>query len=153
MPLNAAELFKGAAIFVAVALVPVLIWLLFNVILIAVGAILIAILLTLGAELLTRYVKFPRGIALVISGLIIISIVGSAGYLFGTRATAQLQEDLQLANQAVDDIRASLQGSAFGKLILSHAQGNNFSLTTVVTGVFSISLSFLSALGVAVFGA
>jgi predicted PurR-regulated permease PerM len=152
MPLSAAELFKGAAIFVAVALVPVLIWLLFSVILIAVGAILIAILLTLGAQPLTRRVKFPRGIALVISGLIIVSIVGSAGYLFGTRAAAQLQEVLQLANQAVDDIRAGLQGSDFGKLILSHMQGNNFSLTNVVTGVFSFSFSFLSALVIAVFG-
>jgi predicted PurR-regulated permease PerM len=152
MPLGAAELFKRAAIFVAVALVPLLVWLLFNVILIAVGAVLIAILLTLVAEPLTRWLKFPRAIALAISGVIIISIVGAAGYLFGTRAAAQLQEVLQLANQAVDNIRASLQSSDFGKLILSHVQGGNFSLTNIVTSVFSLSLSFLTALVIAVFG-
>ena len=152
MPLGAAELFKRAAIFVAVALVPVLIWLLFNVILIAVGAILIAVLLTLVAEPLTRWLKFPRAIALVISGVIIISIVSAAGYLFGTRAVGQLQQVLELANQAVDMIRTSLEASDFGKLILSHIQGGNFSLTSIVAGVFSISLTFLTALVIAVFG-
>ena len=152
MPLSAAEIFKRAAIFVAIALVPVLVWLLFSVILIAMGAILIAILLTLGAEPLTRWLKFPRVIALAISGLIIIGIVGSAGYLFGTRAAAQLQQVLQLANQAVESIRASLQGSDFGQLILSHIEGSNFSLTNVVTGIFSVSLTFLTALAIAVFG-
>jgi predicted PurR-regulated permease PerM len=152
MPLSAAELFKRTAIFVAVVLVPVLVWLLFSVILIAMGAILIAVVLTLGAEPLIRWLKFPRAVALVISGLIIISIVGAAGFLFGTRAAAQLQQVLQLANDAVDSIRASLQGSDFGKLILSHVEGGNFSLTNLVAGVFSVSLSFLTALVIAIFG-
>jgi predicted PurR-regulated permease PerM len=152
MPLNAAELFKRTAIFVAVALVPVLVWLLFDVILITMGAILIAILLTLGAEPFTRWLKLPRAIGLVISGVIIVSIVGVAAYLFGTRVVAQLQQVLHLANQAVENIRMSLQGSELGKLILSHVQGANFSLTNVVTGLFSVSLSFITALVIVVFG-
>jgi hypothetical protein len=44
MPLSAAELFRRTVIFVAIALVPVLVWLLFDVILIAMGPILIATL-------------------------------------------------------------------------------------------------------------
>jgi predicted PurR-regulated permease PerM len=152
MPLSAAELFKRTAIFVAVALVPVLVWLLFDVILIAVGAILIAILLTLGAEPFTRWFKLPHTVALVISGCFIISIFGLGAYLFGTRAVAQLQQVLHLANQAVDNITTSLQGSELGKLILSHVQGGNFSLANVVTGVFSVSLSFITALVIVVFG-
>jgi len=152
MPLDAAELFKRTAIFVAVALVPVLVWLLFDVILVAMGAILIAILLTLGAEPFTRWLKFPRGIALVISGFIIVSIVGAAAYLFGTRVVTQLQQVFHLANQAVENIRTSLQGSELGKLILSHVQGADFSLTHVVTGLFSVSLNFITALVIVVFG-
>jgi predicted PurR-regulated permease PerM len=152
MPPDAAELFKRTAIFVAVALVPVLVWLLFDVILIAMGAILIAILLSLGAEPFTRWLKLPRAIALVISGCIIVSIVGMAAYLFGTRVAAQLQQVLHLANQTVDNIRTSWQGSELGKLILSHVQGANFSLTNLVTGVFSVSLSFITALVIVVFG-
>jgi predicted PurR-regulated permease PerM len=152
MPLNAAELFKPTAIFVAIALVPVLVWLLFDVILIAIGAILVAILLTLGAEPFIRWLKLPRAIALVISGLIIVSIVGVAAYLFGTRAIAQLQQVLHLANQAVNNIRTSLQDSELGKLILSHVEGANFSLTNLVRGLFSVSLSFITALVIIVFG-
>lgn len=146
------ELFKRAAIFVAVALVPVLVWLLFNVILVTTGAILIAIVLTLGAEPLTRCLKLPRAIALVISALIIIGIVGAAGYLFGTRAATQLQQVLELTNQAVDGIRAGLQDSDFGKLLLSLMRGNDFSLTNVLTGVFSFGFSFVTALVIAVLG-
>jgi predicted PurR-regulated permease PerM len=152
MPLSAAELFKRTAIFVAVALVPVLVWLLFDVILITIGAILVAILLTLGAEPFTRWFKFPRAIALIISGCIIVSIVGVAAYLFGTRAVAQLQQVLHLANQSVDNIRAGWQGSELGRLLLSHVQGANFSLTNVVTGLFSVSLAFITALVIVVFG-
>src|SRR5579871_3587066 len=152
MPLSAAEIFKRSAIFVAVALVPVLVWLLFDVILISIGAILIATLLTLGAEPLIRWLKLGRGMALVISTLVIISIVAAAGYLFGTRAFAQLHEVMQRTNQAIDSIRASLQGSDFGKLILSHVQASNLSLTNVVTGVFSVSLNFLAGLVFVVFG-
>ncbi len=152
MPLSAAEIFKRSAIFVAVALVPVLVWLLFDVILISIGAILIATLLTLGAEPLIRWLKLGRGMALVISTLVIISIVAVAGYLFGTRAFAQLHEVMQRTNQAIDSIRASLQGSDFGKLILSHVQASNLSLTNVVTGVFSVSLNFLAGLVFVVFG-
>ncbi len=151
MPLSAGELFKRTAIFVAVALVPVLVWFLFDVILIGMGAILIAILLTLGAEPLERWLKLPRAVALTISGLIIICIVAAAGYLFGTRAFAQLHEVLQRANEAIDSLRTSLQGSDFGKLILSHIQSNNLSLTETITGVFSVSLSFLAALVFTVF--
>src|SRR5262249_1707731 len=138
MPLTADELFKRAAIFVAVALVPVLIWLLFSVILIAMGAILFAVVLTLVAEPLTRRLKFPRAIALVISGLVIITIIGAAGYLFGTRVAAQLQEVLRLANQAVDDIRGGLQSSGFGKLLLSPLGGRERYLTIVVTRGFRV---------------
>jgi predicted PurR-regulated permease PerM len=152
MPLSAAELFKRTAIFVAVALVPVLVWLLFDVVLIAIGAILVAILLTLGAEPFTRWLKLPHAIALIISGCIIVSIIGVAAYLFGTRAVAQLQQVLHLGNETVDNIRTSWQGSELGRLILSHVQGGNFSLTNVITGVFSLSLTFITALVIVVFG-
>jgi predicted PurR-regulated permease PerM len=45
-----------------------------------------------------------------------------------------------------------LQSSDFGKLVLSHVEGSNFSLTNVVTGVFGVRLSFLTGLIIAVFG-
>jgi predicted PurR-regulated permease PerM len=152
MPLSTAELFKRAAIFTAVALVPVLVWLLFSVILMGMGAVLIAVLLNLLAEPLTRWLRFPHGAALFAAGVAITCIVGTAlYYLTGTQAD-QLQDVLQRVQQAVGSIRASLQGSEAGRAILSHVQGESFTVTGIATGVFSISLGFLSALVISVFG-
>ncbi len=151
MPLSTAELLKRTAIFVAVALVPVLVWFLFDVVLMALGAILVATLLSLGAEPFTKWLSFPRAAALLASGLMIACVVGGAGYLTATQA-AQLQEVLQRTQQAIDSIREGLQGSDFGKLVLSHAQADHFTLAAIATGVFRISLTFLTALVISVFG-
>jgi predicted PurR-regulated permease PerM len=150
--LSTADLVKRAAILVAVALVPVLVWLLFGVLLMAMGAALVAILLNLGAEPLTRWLRFPHGAALFASGVIITSLIGIAAYyLVGTQA-AELQDILQRVNQAVDGFRASLHGSEFGRFILSHLQADGFNLGGIATGVFGVSLNFLTALVISVFG-
>jgi predicted PurR-regulated permease PerM len=149
---STAELFKRMAIFVAVALVPVLIWLLFPVILMAMGAVLIAVLLNLLAEPLTRWLRFPHGAAMFASGVTIATIVGAVVYyLAGTQAD-HLQDILQRVHQGVNAIRDSLQGSEIGRFILAHVQGGNFSVTGIATDVFTISLTFLSALVISVFG-
>jgi predicted PurR-regulated permease PerM len=152
MPLSPAELVKLAALVVAVALVPVLVWLLFGVFLMAMGAVLIAILLNLVAEPLTRWLRFPHGAALFASGLIISSILGASVYYLAGMEADQLQDVLQRAQQAVGAIRASLQNSEMGRFILSHMQGESFTVSGLATGVFSISLNFLTALVISVFG-
>jgi predicted PurR-regulated permease PerM len=152
MPLSTAELFKLAAIIVAIALVPALIWLLSGVILMAMGAILVAILLNLGAEPLVRWLRFPHGAALFASGLIIASIVGTALYYVTGPQADQLQDVVQRVHQAIGTIRTSLQGSEIGRTILAQVQGGNFTVTDIATGIFSISLTFLSALIISVFG-
>jgi predicted PurR-regulated permease PerM len=152
MPLSTAELFRRMAIFVAVALVPVLIWLLFSVILMAMGAVLVAVLLNLAAEPLTRLLRFPHGAALFASGVTIACMVGAAVYyLSGTQAD-QLQDIVERVHQAAGTIRAGLQGSEVGRFILAHVEGGSFSVTGIATGVFSISLNFLSALVISIFG-
>jgi predicted PurR-regulated permease PerM len=87
--MTTAEFFKRTLIVLCVALVPVLIWFLFDVILITVGAILIAVLLHLVSAPFTRWGKLPQSFALILSGILIIGIVGSAGYLFGTQIEAE----------------------------------------------------------------
>jgi predicted PurR-regulated permease PerM len=151
MPLSTAELVKRTAIFVAIALVPVLVWQLSGVILVAMGVILVATLLNLGAEPLMRWFRFPRGAALVASGLIIASILGFAGYLAAEEA-AQWQVILERTHQAIDSIQAGLQGSRFGKLILSHVKGDSVTLSGLAAGIFDVSLTFLTALVISVFG-
>jgi predicted PurR-regulated permease PerM len=147
------ESIKRTAIFVVIALVPILVWLLFDVVLIATGAILIALLLWLVAEPFEKWLRLHHRIALVLSALIIVFATAGAGYLFGSHTGAELHEVLTRANEALNGIRANLQESEFGRLILSHVQGSNLSLTDLATSLFSISLTFLGGLVVMVFGA
>ncbi len=71
------DFFKRACIVVAVATIPILIWYLFGVILMVFGAILLAMLLRLGAQPFVRHASLPEGIALALSGLLILVIVGA----------------------------------------------------------------------------
>jgi predicted PurR-regulated permease PerM len=151
--LTTAEFFWRAVIFICVALVPVLIWFLFDVILIVVGAILIAVLLHLVAEPFMRWGKLPEPIALILSGIFIIAVVAGAGYLFGSQIEGEFTDVLQRASDAVAQIMQQLQGSQSGKLMLQHVQGGSgVSLASVVGNVFSVSVRFLEGLVVTVIG-
>jgi predicted PurR-regulated permease PerM len=145
MRTSIAEVVERATLIVVFALVLVLVWFLFDVILIIIGAVLVAVLFQLGAEPLIRYLKCPRGIALSLSGLIIISIVVGAGYLFGSQIGAEFQDVIQRASAAQKSITANLQGSRVGKLVLSHFMGDNLSVTDVLTRLFTVSTSFIEA--------
>jgi predicted PurR-regulated permease PerM len=63
-----------------------------------------------------------------------------------------LQDVVQRANQAVDSLRANLQGSEIGKFILTRVQGDGFTLSALASGVFGISFNFISGLVISIFG-
>ena len=137
--MTTAEFFKRTVIVLCVALVSVLIWFLFDVILIVVGAILIGVLLHLVAEPLIRWCKLPQSLALVVSGILIIGAVGGAAYLFGTQIEAELADVVARASAAATQITTQLRQSTAGKLVLSHIQGGNgFSLPGFVSRIFSV---------------
>src|SRR5579872_1995159 len=135
------EFFKRAVIVVLVALVPVLLWFLFDVILIVIGAILIAVLLRLVAEPFTRWAKLPDAIALVCSGLLTAAVVAGAAYLFGTQVTGELTDVMQRANSAVTGFMQQLQKSPTGNVILQHIKGGGgLSFPSLISSVFSVSI-------------
>jgi predicted PurR-regulated permease PerM len=147
------EFFWRTVIFISVALVPILIWFLFDVILIVVGAILIAVLLRLVAEPFIRWGKLPEPVALILSGAFTIAVVGGAGYLFGSQIEAEFNDVVQRANDALTQIMKQLQGSQSGKLVLAHIQGGSgFSLPSVLGSLFTVSVRFLEGLVVTVIG-
>src|SRR5262249_16446036 len=94
--LTTVEFFTRAVIVVLGALIRVLVW--FDVILIVIGAILVAVLLRLVAEPFTRWLRLPESVGLVCSGLVTVAVVAGAGYLFGTQIDAELTEVVQRAN-------------------------------------------------------
>lgn len=144
--LTTGEFVKRTVIFIAIALVPVLVWFLFDVILISLGAVLIAVLVWLVAEPFLRWGRCPQWLALLISGAIIIGVLGGAAYLFGTRMEGELQDVFSRAGGAVGSLEARMKGSQIGKLILSHVQGaGDISVPSIVSKVFTVSTSFLEA--------
>ena len=152
--MTTAEFFWRAVIFISVALIPVLIWFLFDVILIVVGAILIAALLRLVAEPFVRWGKLPKPIALILSGIFIIAVVVGAGYLFGSQVESEFTDVMQRASEAMTQIMKQLQGSQTGKLVLQHVQGGSgFSVASVLGNIFTVSVRFLEGLIVTVVGA
>jgi predicted PurR-regulated permease PerM len=146
MPTHYAEVLKFSLIFVAVATIPVLIWYLFDAVLIVVGALVLAALLRLGSEPFTNWLGVPQSLALVLSGLLILAFIAGAGFLFGTAVSTQLQEVVQRAGSAEQAIGAALRGSQLGQTLLQHMSGPNLSLTEVLSRFFAISTGFLEAL-------
>ena len=135
------------------AVIYFLIWFLFDVILIVVGAILIAVLLRLVAEPFIRWGKLPEPIALILSGSFTIAVVAVGGYLFGSQIESEFTDVLQRASDAMAQIMKQLQGSQSGKLVLRHIEGGSgVSLPSVLGNVFSVSVRFLEALVVTVIG-
>jgi predicted PurR-regulated permease PerM len=92
----------------------------------------------------------PEGVALIFSGVVILVILGGTGYLFGTRISGELHDVVQRISLATKTIEVSLQGSVFGQLVLSHMNGASFSVTSVLSGIFVLSSTFLEAVVIVV---
>lgn len=153
MQMSYLEFLKRALLFVAVAVLPFLIWYLFGVILMVIGAIILAMLLRLGAQPFVRWLSLPEPIALAISGVVILGVIIGAGYLFGTRITSEFQDVSQRAMSALTDIRHALEGSPYGKFLLEHFSGSDVSVTGVLSGLLKISSRFLEAVVIMIISA
>jgi len=144
------EFTKRSAIFVGLALAPVLVWCLFDVILITVGALLIATLLRLAAAPF-RKIRLPYGLALVFAGLLIVSVISGAGYLFGSSVVSDLGVILARIEEARQSATAIMQGSDFGRTIMRHLASANVPVGQLIGSIFRISAMFPLAILVMIF--
>ncbi len=144
-PMSYVDLLKRALIVIAAAVIPVLVWYLFGVILMAFGAVILAMLLRLVAHPLTRWLSIPEPVALVLSAVLIIVVVGGTGYLFSTRFAGEFQDVLQRASAASGRIEAQMRANPIGSFMLDHISGPKLSITDVVSGVLSTSTTLLEA--------
>lgn len=149
MQVSYVDLLKRTLIIVSVALVPVLVWYLFNVVLITFGAIIFAMLLWLGAEPFIRWLSIREGVALVLSGLIILLIVVTVGVLLGTRVVGQMLDVIQRAGSATSQLQDYLASSDLGKFVLDHFSTGGFSLTGTLTSVLKVSSSLIEGVVIA----
>lgn len=119
----------GAAQLAAFTLAGLLLWRLADVLLMAFGAILTAILLQALARPLTLRFRLPRVLALGLSILALTAVVSGSLWLFGQQVAIQLAALGELAPRAWDAVREPLSGSALGTYVLDdlerlrHADG------------------------------
>jgi len=150
MQVSYIEFLKRALTVVAVVLIPILIWYLFGVILMAFGAVILAMLVRLGAQPFMRWLSAPEPLALAISGLVILVIIGGAAFLFGTHIAGEFQDVVKRVTSASADIRTGLQGSQFGNFLLGHITDSDVSVTGFVSDFVKISTRFLEAVVIVV---
>ncbi len=144
------EYSKRVAILLAMFLAPILVWRLFDVVLITIGAILVGTLLDLGARVFQRLL-LPRALALIASGMLIVGILGGAAYLFGRGVVAEMQDVLQRVEEARHSIAEALHASPLGAVVMTHMQNANVPVAEVLGGLFRVSATFLLAILITVF--
>jgi predicted PurR-regulated permease PerM len=143
MPTSNMDFLKRTLIVVAVAVIPVLIWYLFGVVLIAFGAIILSMLLRLVAQPLMRWPGLPEWLALIVAGIVILGVILGTGYLFGSHLTGQFQDVMQRTTSATAAIEQSMRQTALGNYVLQHLTSGNFSLADILSGVIKVSTTFL----------
>jgi predicted PurR-regulated permease PerM len=132
------EFVLRSAIFIALALAPFLIWLLFNVIVLATGAVLVATLIHLVATPFLK-IRLPRGVALALSGLLIASIIGGTFYLFGRTMAGEFHDVLRRAEQTADAISLEITRSGLSDYLPS-SFAENISLSGLIGRSFTVSI-------------
>jgi len=142
--------FQRSLLVLVIVLAPILIWYLFDIILIIMGAILVAILIQLVAEPFTAWLKLPPTAALALSTIVIVVVFGGAGYAFGTRISGELQDVIQRASSGQNSIVDAIRHSDLGNFALSHIQAQQFSLADIIKGAFSLSAGLIEGIVVIV---
>lgn len=143
------EFVNRTAIAIALASLPFLAWYLRDFILVLLGSLLVAMLLELVSEPFVRWCRVPAGLALALSGILVLVVIGGSVYLFGTQLTSELQDVVSRGDTAIKTITDTLQHSQLGKLVLSHLEGESFSLTGFFGSLLTLSARFLEALIIA----
>lgn len=140
---------KGFAFFIALALFAFL-YLFFGVFILAFSAVLIAVLLTVLARPIRRRLRLHNWAALALAGLLLLGLMGVAGYLFGTRLAYDIQDVVARMELAQHEIRVKLGSSPLGNLVLSHLGSNGIPVSKIIASIFSISASVIAGVVVSV---
>lgn len=148
-----AERFLGRVLIIlGVAALALFFWWILDVLLLAFGAVLIAILLRAFAELIERYARLPDRWALAAAMLLVIGALVGAGWLFGSEIRAQVGLLADALPQAWEALQQRL-GDAWGQQLLEHLSGGpGGSLLTQLGGLLTTLLGAATNLVLVVFG-
>jgi predicted PurR-regulated permease PerM len=153
MPANALQIFKTALIWVGVLVAAFLLWRIRNALLIAFGAILVAILLRMLADAISRWIRLSERVALVLTATLLIGTFGVAIWMFGTNISHQFEEVLTRAQSAEHEIGSTLAQSGMSQFAARLAQGGGSIIGQAAAYTLSVSLSFIEGIVVLVISA
>ena len=101
-----------------------------DVLLLAFGAMLVAILLASAADWLKAHTGVPRAVALTVSTLLFLGVLGMMGWLFGAETGKQAAQLWQTLPQDWGRLRETMEANPIGKLIADSfhqgSQGSRF---------------------------
>ena len=118
-----------AAIAIGIALVPVLLWQLGSMLLMAFAAVLIAILLHVASEPLQRWTPLPLWVDLLISALFLLLIVSAAVWLFESQVSSEFANVLTQVRAGATVVQQAMSRSPMGKFILERLGNTNIPVT------------------------
>jgi predicted PurR-regulated permease PerM len=122
----------------------------FEIVLLTIGAVIVAVVVLLIAAPFKDWLKLNRWVAITLSILILAAVVTGTAYLFGTRLAVDFQDVFSRMEEAQNRIRAALESSGVGKMLLSHMGSANIPLGHLLTSIFSISTRVVADVIVAV---
>lgn len=138
------EIVKASAIFVLVAVTPILVWLFRDLILLVVGALVLAALLHLVARPIVSWFRVPRGVALAIAGIFISAIIAGVGWIFGSRVISELSDVVGRAESSLNVIRQELHGGLLSQ-VFGAIGPSNVSLMSYVGAALQITTGMVEA--------
>lgn len=114
---------RRVLIVAAVIVLALLVWEWRRVFLLAFGSILIAVGLRGLAQYAANRTPIGPKVALAISAVVVLGILGGIGWLFGSQITAQISELDSRLPEAWESVRGFLSGSVIGETVLSQVEG------------------------------
>lgn len=132
---------RRVLIVIALVAVALLLWNLRDILLMIFGAVVVATLLRAFADLIRKWVPVPAGVALLLSVLVVIAVVGLVVYLFGAQLMAQAETLRSALPSAWESARARL--SEYG--IALPAEG--LSRTSEAGGLLANAGQFIMSVG------
>ncbi len=142
--------FFGSSVFFVILALFAFLYLFFEVFVLGFSAVLVAVLLTLLARPFKKRLHLQHWAALTLAGLLLVCVIGAAGYLFGTRLAFDIQNVFARMEAAQNEIRTEMGNSPLGNLVLSHMGSNVIPVTQIVASIFSVSTNVIAGVVVSV---
>lgn len=124
-----------ALVVLALLAVALFLWRIADVLLLAFGAGLVAILLRAMADPIQRRTGWPGGVTLAIAVALVLVAIAGAGWLFGQEISAQTGEILQRLPAAWEALRQRLERYPIGVLLLQGLQDSSAGLGAIASQV------------------